>query len=252
MKRLKLHWSARPLSYLLSIAMLGPALRLWLGAAPQARAQGLTKSSIPSWAVLDFSNTSGYGGPELGRNASDAFVIELGKTNIIDTVRFGLYPNVYKAFWELYNFSQGANPAGYSLSQRLEFWKTARNIIKSNFWFGVGTGDVKKSFEKQYVIDRSQLPLENRLRAHNQLITFFLAFGFIGFLVIVGALIAAPVLARKFNDYLFVSIFVISFLSFINEDTLESHHGISFVAFFYALFLFSKLEKTKDEVTSGE
>lgn len=82
MKRFKQHWCARPLSWLLSVALVWPALLgLLAGGAPQARAQTLTRSAEPLWGVLDFENRSGYGGPEVGRIASDAFVVELGKSN---------------------------------------------------------------------------------------------------------------------------------------------------------------------------
>ncbi|MEO7718361.1 MAG: hypothetical protein ABIY70_19340 [Capsulimonas sp.] len=82
MKRLKLHWSARPLSWLLSVAMLMPLMVILLAAAPRAEAQATaTRSGQPAWAVLDFINRSGYGGNDVGRQASDSFVVELGKSN---------------------------------------------------------------------------------------------------------------------------------------------------------------------------
>ena len=81
MKQLKLHWSAKPLSYLLSLAMVLPSLMvLLLASAPIAQAQDLTRTAQPSWAVLDFENHSGYGSDEVGRLTSDAFVLELGKS----------------------------------------------------------------------------------------------------------------------------------------------------------------------------
>jgi len=76
-KRLKQHWSARPISWLLSVAMIWPLLLFVLSTVPvQAQTNG-----TPTWAVLDFENRSGYGGAEVGRTASDAFVVELGKSN---------------------------------------------------------------------------------------------------------------------------------------------------------------------------
>ncbi|BDI28312.1 hypothetical protein CCAX7_003630 [Capsulimonas corticalis] len=85
MKRLKLHWSARPLSWLLSVAMLMPLMVLLLAAAPRAEAQAsASRSGQPAWAVLDFTNRSGYGGNDVGRQASDSFVVELGKSNKYD------------------------------------------------------------------------------------------------------------------------------------------------------------------------
>lgn len=80
MKHLKQHWSAQPLSFLLSVLMALPVLALFLLRAPAAQAQGLA-SPQPTWAVLDFANPSGYGGADVGRLASDSFVVELAKLN---------------------------------------------------------------------------------------------------------------------------------------------------------------------------
>ena len=61
--------------------MVLPVLCLFLFAAPpSAQAQGLS-SRQPTWAILDFANPSGYGGGDVGRLASDSFVVELAKLN---------------------------------------------------------------------------------------------------------------------------------------------------------------------------
>lgn len=63
------------------MALVWPALLGLLAGGPKAHAQTLTRSAQPLWGVLDFENRSGYGGAEVGRIASDAFVVELGKSN---------------------------------------------------------------------------------------------------------------------------------------------------------------------------
>ena len=79
MKHLKKHWSAQPISFLLSLLMMLPVWSLLLQAAP-ASAQAIGARQ-PVWAVLDFTNPSGYGGNDVGRLASDSFVIQLAKLN---------------------------------------------------------------------------------------------------------------------------------------------------------------------------
>jgi len=79
-KHLKRHWSAQPLSFLLSVLMALPVLALFLLRAPAVQAQGLA-SPQPTWAVLDFANPSGYGSTDVGRLAADSFVVELAKLN---------------------------------------------------------------------------------------------------------------------------------------------------------------------------
>ncbi len=79
MKHLKKHWSAQPISLLLSLLMALPVLCLLLQAAP-ASAQAIGARQ-PVWAILDFANPSGYGSSDVGRLASDSFVIQLAKLN---------------------------------------------------------------------------------------------------------------------------------------------------------------------------
>jgi hypothetical protein len=171
-------------------------------------------------------------------------LVESGITNYIDTLKYSLYPRIYRVIWELYNYHLGANPTGYSVSQRIEYVKTALHIIRSNFWVGVGTGDIGDAFKQQYITDKSQLKEEKRLRAHNQLVTFCTTFGILGLFLILLAMVGAPVFEKKYGDFLFITIFIITFLSFLNEDTLETHIGISFIATFYTIFLFYNREKT--------
>jgi hypothetical protein len=79
-KHLKQHWSAQPVSFLLSVLMLLPVLALFLVSGPPAQAQSLANVQ-PKWAVLDFGNPSGYGTTDVGRLAADSFVVELAKLN---------------------------------------------------------------------------------------------------------------------------------------------------------------------------
>ena len=85
LKRLKQHWTAGPLACLLSAALSLPVLLAWLLAAPRpAHAQTLNR--LPTWAVVTFVNSTGYGGNEVGIEASDGFVVELGKSNKYDVL----------------------------------------------------------------------------------------------------------------------------------------------------------------------
>ena len=164
--------------------------------------------------------------------------IESGMANYIYENKYAIYPKIYEAIWQIDVYRKGFNPAGNTITQRVEFVKTALYIIKDNFWFGVGTGDVQDSFDRQYELNNSQLPKENRLRAHNQYITFFLTFGFIGFILLFFSMLYPVFKHKGFYNYLFIVFFIIALLSFINEDTLETQIGITFFSYFYSLFLF--------------
>ena len=178
---------------------------------------------------------------------SDIKNIENGMANHIFANKYAIYPKIYEAIWQFDVYRQGLDPAGNSITLRVVFAKTAVDIIKNNFWFGVGTGDVQDSFNRQYEQNNSNLPQKNRLRAHNQYITFFVSFGLVGFVLICFFLFYPTIKNKEFNNYLFLIVFIISLLSFINEDTLETQIGITFFSYFYSLFLFGSKTNFKNE-----
>ena len=164
--------------------------------------------------------------------------IESGLSNYIFADKYAIYPKLYEAIWGIDAYRKGFNDAGSSITQRFEFQKTAINIIKNNFWFGVGTGDVQDSFNTYYELNNSPLPLHNRLRAHNQFITFFLTFGIVGFIIIFFSFFYPIIKTKVYGKYFLLILLTIALLSFINEDTLETQIGITFFSYFYSLFLF--------------
>lgn len=168
---------------------------------------------------------------------SDIRNVELGMGNYIFSKK-GLYSKLYSVFWEFYVFDIKGNPSGHSVTQRILFLKTAGEVFMQNFWFGVGTGDIRVAINKQYEKDNSLLTKDFRHRAHNQFLTFAVTFGLPLTLIILCVFFLIPYWENKYSSYFFLVVFCVSMLSFLNEDTLETHPGISFVAFFYALFLF--------------
>ncbi|HAF31133.1 MAG TPA: hypothetical protein DCG75_19010 [Bacteroidales bacterium] len=166
--------------------------------------------------------------------------IEDGMANYIFENKYAIYPKIYDAIWQIDVYRKGSNPSGNSITSRVEFAKTALSIIKQNFWFGVGTGDVQDSFNVQYETNKSQLPYKNRLRAHNQYLTFFLTFGIFGFIFLLFSMFYPVFKYKAFDNYLFIVFFLIALLSFLNEDTLETQIGVTFFSYFYSLFLFGR------------
>ncbi len=169
----------------------------------------------------------------------DIEMVEKGYTNHLYQNKFALYPRIYELFWEMEKYKKTGDPSGQSLGQRIEYLKTGWHIIERSFWFGTGTGDVKIEFYRQYELDNSLLKPEWWNRTHNQLITFFVTFGIFGFLWILFSIFTPPILEKKYSHFLFTLFFLIGILSMLNEDTLETHVGVSFFAFFYSFFLFS-------------
>jgi len=176
-------------------------------------------------------------------NAEDIRAIENGKANVIFRNRYSLYPRIYEVMWEIDGYLRGGDPSGHSIAQRIAYLDAAIYIFRNNPVIGVGTGDVQSSFNRYYEKTNSLLDKNYRRRAHNQYATFLLTFGMVGFLLIMVCLLVPVFLERKWRDYFFIVFFIISFLSMLNEDTLETQTGVSFFIFFYSLFLFGRTPK---------
>ena len=175
----------------------------------------------------------------------DIHLIEDGCSNYIFGEKFGIYPRIYQLLWELDVYRKTGNSGGHSLTQRIEYQKNGIDIIKRNFWFGVGTGDVKNAYTIQYKISNSKLEEKWRLRAHNQLLTFFITFGVIGFAWILFCFVFAIIYEKKYKDLLTMLFLLLAFVSMLNEDTLETHVGICFFSFFFAIFVFGYSKKSE-------
>ena len=163
--------------------------------------------------------------------------IEQGKANYIYGKKWSFYAKVYEILWQIDVYRKGGNPSGHSVTQRILYFQAAFGIISENILFGVGTGDVVNSYKEYYNRSGSSLSNPWRLRAHNQFLTFLLTYGIFGFLWIIISLLYPVFLEGKLRDYFLWMFLMIGLFSMLNEDTLETHTGISFFAFFYALFL---------------
>jgi hypothetical protein len=199
--------------------------------------------------LIRYLTSLGYRKDSLGVSQlsdEDIGMIERGYTNYLSKHKFALYPRIYVLLWEIDNYKATGDPSGKSLGQRLEYLKTGIHIVKRHFWLGTGTGDTVREFRVQYTLDASKLKPEWQHRAHNQFITFLLTFGVLGFVWFLIALFMPPVLEKRYSYFLFTIFFLIGILSMMNEDTLETHVGVSFFAFFYSFFLYSMPRKNTE------
>lgn len=167
--------------------------------------------------------------------------IEAGMPTILEMEHSGLRRRLDKIFFEIALLQNGGNPSGNSVTQRIEFWRAAWHVIEQKPLLGVGTGDVKSAMDDAYITIDSRLYAEFRLRAHNQYLTFWMAFGVFGMLLLMATLLipyGVPVTERGF---LFTAFCVIVALSYLTEDTLETQAGVTMVGFFSALFAAQRL-----------
>ncbi|MES2138782.1 MAG: O-antigen ligase family protein [Bacteroidota bacterium] len=168
--------------------------------------------------------------------------IERGVTNVNYQDISSLRSRIYETFWEIDLYRKTGQVNGHSLTQRLEYWRTALSIINNNLFFGVGTGDAPRAFEQEYIKKDSSLGEKWRLRSHNQYLAITVAFGVIGLLWFLITLVY-PLLNKKTEfNYLYTTFFIIAIFSFFTEDTLETQAGVTFFAFLNSFLLFAKKE----------
>ncbi|MBP7498128.1 MAG: O-antigen ligase family protein [Bacteroidales bacterium] len=125
-------------------------------------------------------------------------------------------------------------------SERILIWKTSLEIIRENFLFGVGTGDIKDELMRKYKEKKMTTAYNLKLNAHNQYLQSFIATGFLGFIIFLSSLILPAIIAiRQKNIIYLMFIFLVAF-NFLFESMLEVQAGVVFYAFFNSLLFLKK------------
>lgn len=179
-----------------------------------------------------------------GLTDQDIKEIEQGCTSVNHD---GIMARMHSIRFELNNAD---DPNGHSLLQRLEYWKAGANIAKKNWFIGVGTGDAQLAFDSYYRSTNSLLNEDHRRRAHNQFLTFLLTYGILGFLMFAILLVMFFRFNLKHEQLLGILFIIISSLSFLIEDTLETQAGVTFFALFLGIFLSDQNKSQHPEKTT--
>ncbi len=171
-------------------------------------------------------------------SAQDVAYIENGIANANYIGKVNIRGRVEQSIQGYLSYKKNNNPNASSMMQRFEYWKTSVFLIGKKPVLGYGTGDLAISFEKAYIETDSNLLPEFRHRSHNQFLAITIAFGIVGLFIFLFALFYPPIISNKFFNSLYLVFFLITIISFITEDTLETQAGVTFFAFFSSLFLF--------------
>lgn len=128
---------------------------------------------------------------------------------------------------------------------RVFLWSSAMDLIKENFWLGVGTGDIKDELiQKNYDNGYTGVAEEN-YNCHNQFFNSFVALGILGFMFLLLAIVT-NFIRRKADPYYYwrVGVVTLLFLALIPESMLETQAGIIPFAFLLTLLTaFKRKEK---------
>ncbi|HEU4716512.1 MAG TPA: O-antigen ligase family protein, partial [Bacteroidia bacterium] len=171
---------------------------------------------------------------------AEIHAIENGKTNALDSTRSPFGRRIYQVMWEIYHYLHGANPSGNSVTMRIELFKTSLTCSREHLLFGVGTGGQEKAFANCYQINGTMLDEDWRwMHSHNQFLSSLVTLGIPGLIFFLLMLFYPASSMKRWGSFLFLAFFIVLFLSFIDEDTLETSQGVIFFAFFNSLFLFA-------------
>jgi O-antigen ligase len=131
------------------------------------------------------------------------------------------------------------------LTGRIAMWTCAKDVIKNNFWLGVGTGDIDDELIAEYHKKDFRVGYFWKYNAHNQYIQTFLGQGFVGFCLLMALFIIPFIYGCRKRDYLYLSFCVLFFSLCITETTFTNVKGVCFFAFFNSFFIFQGFLKNR-------
>jgi hypothetical protein len=162
--------------------------------------------------------------------------IESGINNCCPSQSRGLLNRLIKLREEFYE----QDPNGKTIKQRFEYVKAGYSIFIKHPLLGVGSGDLDDAFKSHYKETNSTLKIENRLRTHNQFLTYFISLGLVGGILFIYLIYKSFIYFYQQQIQLGFYFLILISISFLSEDTLETQMGATLFGLFYGLFISSK------------
>lgn len=122
---------------------------------------------------------------------------------------------------------------------RIWLWKSGGEIIRENFWSGVGTGDMNNSLRKKYQDYGLDLAYSKTYNVHNQFMDAGIKTGIMGILSLLVLVVVMLQYSIKVKNFLFFYFSLFIGINFLFEVLLSTIAGVSFFVFFYSLFFCS-------------
>ncbi|MBA7539863.1 hypothetical protein ES705_32148 [subsurface metagenome] len=186
------------------------------------------------WLVLIVT----FGLTHIHKRASESyklafpFVILIGFFSFL-IINGNRYNTVIEDFKVYKNYAQENTQS--SIGTRVVLWEESVWIIKRNFIFGVGQGDIKMELFRQAKKQGYLQIIEKNLNIHNQFLETFIGLG-IGGIILLVMMLFWPILKLR-GKYLklFVYFIIIVSLNLVFESMFNRLAGVFFFMFFYCL-----------------
>ena len=173
-------------------------------------------------------------------NNRDIKLIESGCANYLYAEKYNAKARIYIVLWQLDSYFNNNYANRQTISQRIVYMDAAIELIKNNFWWGVGPGDVSQISKEYLAKHNSGLSKEYSFHVHNQFLVEFLGLGVFGFIAFIFIIFYPYYKNKMWKDYLLTSFFIIFVLSFFSENLFETQLGITFFAYFYSILVFNR------------
>lgn len=176
-------------------------------------------------------------------------VITLSVVSIVLCILIVVIPTLREKAYQVINAEKNVIPLDTDaslgktwdgISLRRAIWTCSIDVVRGNFWIGVGTGDAHDELQKAYENRKFYFASRyNRYNAHNQYIQTMVNFGIIGFSIFVTCIAMQLFILR--NHPLFIAFTICVMSSFLTESMLETNKGILVYGFFGSLIFFWKI-----------
>lgn len=123
-----------------------------------------------------------------------------------------------------------------SLVTRISIWKSAYEVGKENFVFGVGSADAHEALVNHYRETDQRFLTKYGLITHNQFLNFFVKYGIVGLLCCFIYMFYPLYLSIKTNNIIIFCFFLNFLISNITDDYLNKFDGLVYTALWYSLF----------------
>lgn len=176
----------------------------------------------------------------IGRFNWKRVLISLGGLLMIALIAWS-FPPIKSRFVEAINFKESIpldrpqspeddllGPYG-GRAIRVAIWECSWDVVKENFWFGVGTGDVHHALQMSYENRKFYFAyLYNNYNSHNLWLETTIAFGIFGLLILLGIFIKLFRRAFENKDLILFSFSLLFFFLSFMEASLNVHRGLIF------------------------